>query len=161
MSSSPIVIWPAIAAKIGPLMLQAGTSLSVDANCLEDQHDPTLIQAIMHFNAMVFDLRSVAQRGTAFNDVQDMIRHGLALLCAPVVWGAIEVRSKAQRHEGRIQPRVRRPGFHLYRSDGAARGQSRASRFNAGSAGHNMCLWGSAYCGYSGQDAIAVSTAFG
>lgn len=130
-------------------------SWSIETHCLQGLRNSSNIHAIMNFNGFVMHLRGLAKRGLCFNNPNDVVEHGLALLCTPQIRCATLVTNKRERRTRRQQPPTIRIGFHLYWSDGAARGQGRQHR-----GGVVRCSRGSAYFGATGQSSAPMLTTY-
>ena len=132
---------------------------NADAHFLHGLNDPQTIAAVMRFNSTVFHFRNLLKRGTAFNDIADLVRHGTAFLCQPQIQASKPSSSKSHRRKVRRQAPAHRPGYHVYRSDGAARGQGQRRGTNGD--GIFLTAWGCAYFGTAANAPVPVAVSFG
>jgi hypothetical protein len=93
---------------------------------------------ILKFNSVVFRLRSLLRMGHEFDSTEMLFRHGMELLNHPELYNAKRCRNRKERRRLRITAPERRPGYVLYRSDGAARGQGHTSETEAAWGQHSL-----------------------
>ncbi len=93
-----------------------------EQHCLIGVEDASETAIVLRFNTTVLRVRSLCAKA-AFNNQQVLVRHACFLFSSPALRGGKPTLSRAQRRQARMAPPAERPGFCLYRCDGAARGQ--------------------------------------
>jgi ribonuclease HI len=122
---------------------------------LEGVRDTQSVNALMRINSVIVRLRLLRTRGLTFNNEDDIVRYGAQLYFNDGLRGTRPTASRPERKRERLRPPVRRRGFVLYRTDGAARGQGSTTSESTCSG------WGAACFGDSGQDDTPENVAWG
>ncbi len=126
-----------------------------ESHYLQGILDKTVAGALLRINSVILRLRWLRMKGLAFNNAEDMVRHGVQLYVNEGLRCTRPSTTRAERKHARLIPPPVRRGFVLYRSDGAARGQGGTSQQRAGSG------WGAVCFGGSGQDTVPEIAAWG
>ena len=115
------------------------SALTVPRHNLQGIPNGQQAQCILRLDSAILSARWLC-RSRQFASEADAVAHICDLFDAPGLSGSVPAKNRQQRRQERRKPPIERPGFALYRTDGAARGQGGRRRGPARSGWGAVCL---------------------